>query len=93
MSVIDGSDQRDPSINKIFFRLTKIVYFTIVFWDVDRIKLVNIFYVLRDWRTYVKTLRSPLSAEFWRQCELSGGTQRRALHYLHHLQHGEEMKI
>ena len=27
----------------------------------------------------VKTLRFPLSAEFWRHCVLSGGTQRRAL--------------
>ena len=27
----------------------------------------------------VKTLRSPLSAEFWRHCVLSGGSQRRAL--------------
>ena len=27
----------------------------------------------------VKTLRSPLSAEFWRHCLLSGGTQRRDL--------------
>ena len=27
----------------------------------------------------VKTLRSPLSAEFWRHCVLSGKTQRRAL--------------
>ena len=27
----------------------------------------------------VKTLRSPLSAEFWRHCVLSGRTQRRAL--------------
>ena len=26
----------------------------------------------------VKTLRSPLSAEFWRHCVLSGRTQRRA---------------
>ena len=28
----------------------------------------------------VKTLRSPLSAKFWRHCVLNGGTQRRALH-------------
>ena len=27
----------------------------------------------------VKTLDSPLSAEFWKHCVLSGGTQRRAL--------------
>ena len=27
----------------------------------------------------VKTLRFPLSAEFWRHCVLSGGTQRRTL--------------
>ena len=27
----------------------------------------------------VETLRSPLSAEFWRHCVLSGRTQRRAL--------------
>ena len=27
----------------------------------------------------VKTLRSPLSVEFWRYCVLSSGTQRRAL--------------
>ena len=27
----------------------------------------------------VKTLRSPISAEFWRHCVLSGRTQRRAL--------------
>ena len=27
----------------------------------------------------VKTLRSPLSAEFWRHCVLSGGSQRRPL--------------
>ena len=27
----------------------------------------------------VKTLRSPLTAEFWRHCVLNGGTLRRAL--------------
>ena len=37
----------------------------------------------------VKTLRSLLSAEFWRQCVLRGGTQRRAL-FRHQ---SEEMKI
>ena len=30
----------------------------------------------------VKTLRSQLSAEFWRHCVLSGRTQRRAYKYL-----------
>ena len=37
----------------------------------------------------VKTLRSPLSAEFWRHCVLSGGTERRALPR----HQNEEMKI
>ena len=37
----------------------------------------------------VKTHRSPLSAEFWRHCVLSGGTQRRALPR----HQSEEMKI
>ena len=27
----------------------------------------------------IKTLRSPLSGEYWKHCVLSGGTQRRAL--------------
>ena len=36
-----------------------------------------------------KTLRSPLSAKFWRHCVLSGGTQRRALPRYQ----SEEMKI
>ena len=33
----------------------------------------------RQKETSVKTLRSPLSADFWRHCVLSGRTQRRAL--------------
>ena len=33
----------------------------------------------RQRESSVKTLRSPLSAEFWRHCVLSGGTQRSAL--------------
>ena len=37
----------------------------------------------------VKTLRSPLSAEFWRHCVLSGGTQRCTLPR----HQSEEMKI
>ena len=37
----------------------------------------------------VKTLRSPLSAEFWRHCVLTGGTQRRALSR----HQSDEMKI
>ena len=36
-----------------------------------------------------KTLRSPLTAEFWKHCVLSGGTQRRALPR----HQSEEMKI
>ena len=37
----------------------------------------------------VKTFRFPLSAEYWRHCVLSGGTQRGALHRYQ----SEEMKI
>ena len=37
----------------------------------------------------VKTLRSPLTADFWRHCVLSGGAQRRA--FPRH--QSEEMKI
>ena len=33
----------------------------------------------RQWEPGVKTLRSPLSMEFWRHCMFSGGTQRPAL--------------
>ena len=33
----------------------------------------------RQRELYVKTLRSPLSAEFWKHCVLSGRTQRHAL--------------
>ena len=43
----------------------------------------------RQRETSVKSLRSPLSAEFWRHCVLSGGTQSRALPR-HHI---EEMII
>ena len=33
----------------------------------------------KDKKTSIKTLRCPLTAEFWRHCVLSAGTQRRAL--------------
>ena len=59
-----------------------------------KLKLNNLDAVLRTQQgrkrePSVKTLRSPLSVEFWRHCVLSGGTQRRGL--TRH--HSEEMKI
>ena len=53
-----------------------LIYFNIIFFQLHAVSRTQ---QGRQREPSVKTLRSPLSAEFWRHCVLSGGTQGRAL--------------
>ena len=59
------------------FTVIKLIYF-IKFIKKNQLHAVSRTQQGRQRESSVKTLRSPLSAEFWRHCALSGRTQRRA---------------
>ena len=60
-----------------------LIYYIFLFFFLSKIsnimKMTEITDMITDRVPSVKTLRSPLSAEFWRHWVLSGRTQRRAM--------------